>query len=144
MAQCQACHSLQFDPSNPELTLPHGDTTAVRGFLRTLPTQYADLAVKKGITKPNEIKDFVTWQMLQLRERVRIRREDFEYQVFFVADPYKLRPGTEPRIARLVLWLRALPRGATGGERGAFHREAGLHRSLDAASQTSITPNTGA
>ncbi len=47
--QCQTCHSLQFDVKNPELTLPHGDTTAVRGFLRTLATQYADLAVKKGI-----------------------------------------------------------------------------------------------
>ena len=96
-AQCQACHSLQFDPKNPELTLPHGNTTAVRGFLRTLPTQYADLAVKKGMTKPNEIKNFVTWQMLQLRERVR-SGEDFEYQVFFAADPYKPRPGTEPRV----------------------------------------------
>ena len=96
-AQCQACHSLQFDPKNPELALPHGNTTAVRGFLRTLPTQYADLAVKKGITKPNEVKNFVTWQMLQLRERVR-SGEDFEYQVFFVADPYKLRPGTEARV----------------------------------------------
>ena len=96
-AQCQACHSLQFDPKNPELTLPHGNTTAVRGFLRTLPTQYADLAVKKGITKPNEIKNFVTWQMLQLRERVR-SGEDFEHQVFFVADPYKPQPGTEPRV----------------------------------------------
>ncbi len=96
-AQCQACHSLQFDPKNPELTLPHGDTIAVRGFLRTLPTQYADLAVKKGITKPNEIKNFVTWQMLQLRERVR-SGEDFEHQVFFVADPYKPQPGTEARV----------------------------------------------
>ena len=96
-AQCQACHSLQFDPKNPELTLPHGNTTAVRGFLRTLPTQYADLAVKKGMTKPNEIKNFVTWQMLQLRERVR-SGEDFEYQVFFAADPYKPRPETEPRV----------------------------------------------
>jgi len=95
--QCQACHSLQFDPKNPELTLPHGNTTTVRGFLRTLPTQYADLAVKKGITKPNEIKSFVTWQMLQLRDRVR-SGEDFEHQVFFVADPYKPQPGTEPRV----------------------------------------------
>jgi hypothetical protein len=69
----------------------------VRGFLRTLPTQYADLAVKKGMTKPNEIKNFVTWQMLQLRERVR-SGEDFEYQVFFAADPYKPQAGTEPRV----------------------------------------------
>lgn len=96
-ANCQACHSLQFDPKNPELTFPHGNTTAVRGFLRTLPTQYADLAVKKGITKPNEIQNFVTKQMTQLRERVR-SGEDFERQVFFVADPYKPQRETESRV----------------------------------------------
>lgn len=96
-AQCQVCHSLQIDPKNPELTLPHGNTTAVRGFLRALPSHYADLAVKKGMTKPNEIQNFVTRQMLQLRARVR-SGEDFEHQVFFVADPYKPQPGGEPRV----------------------------------------------
>ncbi len=95
--QCQACHSLQFDPKNPELTLPHGNTTAVRGFLRTLPTQYADLAVKKGIRSPNEIKSFVTRQMLQLRDRVR-SGEDFEHEVFFATNPYKPPPGSGPRV----------------------------------------------
>jgi hypothetical protein len=96
-AHCQVCHSLQFDPRNPELTLPHGSTVAVRGFLRSLPAQYADLATKKGITQPNEIKTFVTRQMLQLRERVR-SGEDFEQQIFFVADPYKLRLGMDARV----------------------------------------------
>jgi hypothetical protein len=97
LGQCQICHSLQFDPKNPELTLPHGSTTAVRGFLRTLPTQYADLAVRKGITQPNDIKNFVTRQMLQLRDRVR-SGEDFERQIFFVVDPYKPQPGLTPRV----------------------------------------------
>jgi hypothetical protein len=87
-ANCQACHSLQFDPKNPELMLPHGNATAVRAFLRSLPTQYADLAVKKGITRPNEIQSFVAKQITQLRERVR-SGEDFERQVFFTTDPYK-------------------------------------------------------
>jgi hypothetical protein len=96
VAHCQVCHSLQFDAKNPELTLPHGDTTAVRGFLLDLPAHYADLAAKKRMVTPNEIKNFVTRQMLQLRERVR-SGEDFEHQVFFVADPYKPQPGTEPR-----------------------------------------------
>jgi hypothetical protein len=96
VAQCQACHSLQFDPENPELTLPHGNTTAVRGFLQTLPTQYAELAVKKGMRRPEEIQDFVTRQMLQLRARV-LSGENFERQVFFVADPYKPQPGSGPR-----------------------------------------------
>ena len=48
-ANCQACHSLQFDPRNPELMLPHGDSDAVRAFLRTLSTQYAELAAKRGL-----------------------------------------------------------------------------------------------
>ena len=95
-ANCQACHSLQFDPKNPELTLPHGNPTAVRAFLRSLPTQYVDLAVKKGITRQNEIQSFVAKQMSQLRERVR-SGEDFERQVFFTSDPYKAASPNEPR-----------------------------------------------
>src|ERR1700730_4865660 len=87
-ANCQACHALQFDPKNPELVLLHANATAVRAFLRSLPTQYADLAVRKGITRPNEIQTFVAKQMTQLRERVR-SGEDFERQIFFTADPYK-------------------------------------------------------
>jgi hypothetical protein len=94
---CQTCHSLQFDPKNPELTLPHGNTTAVRGFLRTLSAQYMDLAGRRGMTGPNDITKFATAQMLQLRARVR-SGEDFERQVFFVADPYKPQPGTEARV----------------------------------------------
>src|SRR5437588_227108 len=96
-ANCQACHLLQFDPKNPELTLPHGNATAVRAFLRSLPTQYAELAVKKGVTKPNEIQAFVTKQMTQLRERVR-SGEDFEQQVFFVTDPYKPQRDAPPGV----------------------------------------------
>jgi hypothetical protein len=93
---CQACHSLQFDPKNPELTLPHGNPTAVRAFLRSLPTQYVELAVKKGITRQNGIQSFVAKQMSQLRERVR-SGEDFERQVFFTSDPYKAAGPNEPR-----------------------------------------------
>jgi hypothetical protein len=87
-ANCQECHSLQFDPKNPELTLPHGNATAVRGFLRSLPTQYADLAVRKGITGPKQIQSFVTKQIAQLREQVR-SGEELERQVFFATSPYQ-------------------------------------------------------
>jgi hypothetical protein len=99
-AQCQICHSLQIDPKNPELTVPHGNTTAVRGFLLSLPAYYADLAVKKGISRPNEIKNFVAWQMLQLRERVH-SGENFEHQIFFTKDPYKPQAQSEPRVRAL-------------------------------------------
>lgn len=95
-ANCQACHSLQFDAKNPELLLPHGDATAVRAFLHALPTQYADLAAKKGLVRPGQIQSFVAQQMLQLRERVR-SGEDFERQVFFTTDPYKPQRETTAR-----------------------------------------------
>lgn len=95
-ANCQVCHSLQFDAKNPELALPHGDATAVRAFLRTLPTQYADLAVKKGLVRQDQIQDFVSRQILQLRDRVR-SGEDFERQVFFTTDPYKPQPDKTVR-----------------------------------------------
>jgi hypothetical protein len=96
-ANCQSCHSLQFDPKNPDLTLPHGNATAVRGFLRSLPTQYADLAVKKGIADTKQIQAFVAKQIAQLRERVR-SGEELERQVFFTTDPYKAQREAPPHV----------------------------------------------
>src|SRR5262249_43800564 len=96
-ANCQPCHSLQFDPKNPELMLPHGNVTAVRGFLRSLPTQYADLAVRKGITSPKEIQSFVARQVAQLRERVR-SGDELERQVFFATSPYQPQLGDTPSV----------------------------------------------
>jgi hypothetical protein len=89
---CQTCHALQFDPKNPDLTIPHGDATAVRGFLRRLDLQYAELAAKKNIVRPNEVRNFVAKQIAQLRDRVR-SGEELERQVFFATDPYKLTQG---------------------------------------------------
>jgi len=106
--QCQVCHSLQFDPSNPELVLPHGDPAAVRGFLQDLQAHYADLAARKGLSGKS-VTDFVTQQMSRLRDRLRLTYpaipsnlaaigDAFEHQVFFVADPYKPQPGMIPRV----------------------------------------------
>ena len=131
-ANCQACHSLQFDPKNPELVLPHGNATAVRAFLRSLPTQYADLAVKKGITRQTEIQSFVAKQMTQLRERVR-SGEDFERQIFFTADPYKPQRVRRNGNTRIILRLRLLSRSETGGEHRASNHETDSGRSLDGA-----------
>jgi predicted CXXCH cytochrome family protein len=96
-ANCQACHSLQFDPRNPDLTLPHGNATGVRGFLRSLPTQYADLAVRKGMTDSKQIQAFVAKQIAQLRERVR-SGEELERQVFFTTNPYKAEWKAPPQV----------------------------------------------
>lgn len=96
-ANCQVCHSLQFDPRNPELTLPHGDPAAVRGFLRGLPSQYEALALRKGLTNPERARVFVQSAMTQLRERVR-SGENFEREIFFTSDPYKPTAGDVPAV----------------------------------------------
>ena len=46
---CRVCHSLQFDPDTPGLTLPHGQVEEVTAFLHSLPRQYADYGRKQGI-----------------------------------------------------------------------------------------------
>jgi hypothetical protein len=92
-ANCQACHSLQFDPNNPELMLPHGDANAVRAFLRTLPTQYAQLAVKRGMVQQKEIQSFVVRELVRLRESRR-PPEDLERDIFFTTSPYKPQQST--------------------------------------------------
>lgn len=81
-ANCRSCHALQFDERNPDLELPHGNVTAVRSYLRSLPTHYADLAAKRKL--PTE--EFATEQMLRLRERVRAG-EDLEQRLFHHAQP---------------------------------------------------------
>lgn len=91
-ANCQTCHSLQFDAKNPELTLPHGDPNAIRGFLQSLPAQYAQLATRRGLVRQMDVQNFVARQMTQLRERVR-SGQDFERQIFFTTNPYKAQPG---------------------------------------------------
>ena len=55
---CVHCHALAFDPnlgatvnkpgSDPGLVIPHGDPEKVRGFLRTLPNQYLEYAIRQG------------------------------------------------------------------------------------------------
>ena len=87
-ANCQECHSLQFDPRNLKLTLPHASAAMVHGFLSTLPTQYAEFALKEKIASPDELPAFVTKQLTQLRELVG-SGEDFERKIFFSTDPYK-------------------------------------------------------
>lgn len=87
-ANCQACHSLQFDARNPELHLPHGNVDLVRTFLRTLPAHYADYArLKKGM-RENEVANFVAQQVRQLRETFH-SGDELERAVFFTVNPYK-------------------------------------------------------
>jgi hypothetical protein len=101
-ANCQGCHQLQFDLNNPDLTLPHGDSTAVLGFLRSVTSQYEDLARRRGISDPKKIRSFVEAQRKQLRTQYN-SDEQLINRVFFEADPYKLRPGVDrPKAANFA------------------------------------------
>jgi hypothetical protein len=130
---CQACHSLQFDPKNPWLKIPHGDVDLARTFLRTLPAQFADYArLKKGMTRDPDVASFVAQQIRQLREIFHSGVE-LEQAVFFTTDPYKpqqrmnvitranftgcafchevkLVPNAVPVVAKPILMDRWLPR----------------------------------
>lgn len=93
---CQSCHALQFDARNPQLRVPHGDPVGVRAFLRSLPTQYADLARRSGVTAQADTEKFVAEEMRLLRERA-FSGENLEQQIFFASDPSKqLTVGASP------------------------------------------------
>jgi hypothetical protein len=81
---CRACHGLQFDEQNPTLALPHGRAEHVRAFLRSLPSQYAELAQQKPGATHIEVEEFVTRQMVrwygQFKDGTNLERE-----VFFTA-----------------------------------------------------------
>ncbi len=99
---CQACHQLQFDLNNPDLTLPHGDPTAVLGFLRSVTSHYEDLARRKGITDPKRLRTFVEDQRRGLRGQYN-SDEQLINSVFFEADPFKIRPNIgRPRAANFA------------------------------------------
>jgi hypothetical protein len=76
---CRVCHSLQFDPETPQLTLPHGSVEFVSAFLRSLPKQYLDLAAKQNAADAN---GFVEKKLADLRTQFG-SGEDLEQRVFF-------------------------------------------------------------
>lgn len=93
-ANCQACHSLQFDSRNPAMRIPHGDVDLARTFLRTLPAQYADYArLKRGLTNEKEIASFVGEQVRELRNQFH-SGDELERAVFFTTNPYKPQEKT--------------------------------------------------
>jgi hypothetical protein len=95
---CRVCHSLQFDPETPQLTLPHGSAEFVSAFLRSLPKQYADLAKNS----PDEI-GFVQQKLAGLRTLFG-SGEDLERRVFFSTATF----GPEAQIGTLSGGTRAL------------------------------------
>jgi hypothetical protein len=79
---CQSCHSLQFDPDAPNLTLPHGNPEIVSAFLRSLPRQYAELAARSGMLNREDQEKFAQARLAGLQERFS-SGEELERRVFF-------------------------------------------------------------
>ncbi|HEY2082196.1 MAG TPA: hypothetical protein VGI88_05380 [Verrucomicrobiae bacterium] len=79
---CKTCHSLQFDVSNPELCVPHGNAEHVRAFLRSLPEQYAEFGARKKGIAPTDLQNFVQTQMTQIRGHYG-SGEELERRIFF-------------------------------------------------------------
>ena len=102
-ANCQVCHSLQFDAENPALRVPHGSAGFVRAFLRSLPAQYAEHARRgKNHTTTDDVNAFVQSQMARLREQVG-SGEELEREIFFS----DARTGPSTRVAGMDATSRA-------------------------------------
>jgi hypothetical protein len=80
---CRVCHSLQFDPEAPELTLPHGEPRHVSAFLASLARQYTDHARDvKGLKRDADVGAFVEQRLRAVQQQFG-SREELERRVFF-------------------------------------------------------------
>jgi hypothetical protein len=102
-AACERCHSLQFDPNNPELLIPHGDVSRLRSYLHSLVFQYSELdkrrlAEQGKAATPDEQKAFAVQQIFALLQRAHVQTPgDLDTEILFTANPYKDRPPTAER-----------------------------------------------
>ncbi len=97
---CRVCHSLQFDPQTPQLTLPHGSADFVSAFLHSLPEQYAKLA---AVEKAPDANAFVEAKLAGLRSQFGGGAE-LERRVFFSTATF----GPEAQIGTLSGATRAV------------------------------------
>ncbi len=99
-ANCQSCHSLQFDPRNPGMEVPHGDADAVMAYLSSLSLQYEKEAKKQGMKDSREILSFVQTQMIAMKQELR-NGASLEERVYFSgseqADPLEIAGGRNAR-----------------------------------------------
>jgi hypothetical protein len=88
---CQSCHSLQFDPFNPELTLPHGSVEAVQALVRSLPVQYTDLGRRKGLRSADDLAEFSRQAQARIRQTLG-SGDQLLQQTLFNPDPRRVDP----------------------------------------------------
>lgn len=100
---CERCHTLQLDPANPGLLIPHGDVPRLRSFLHSLTYQYEELDRKmedaqNKVVSPADQKTFAVRQIVALLQRAHVQTPgDLEEEILFTADPYKDHPPTAQR-----------------------------------------------
>jgi hypothetical protein len=90
---CQECHSLQIQPSLPQLRVPHGDPEKVRFFLASLESSFEAAIRAEGVADPSQIARRVGGEMQALRRRGLNTLDDLERRVFLEGDP-RDDPGT--------------------------------------------------
>ncbi|HEY6167804.1 MAG TPA: hypothetical protein VI454_07170, partial [Verrucomicrobiae bacterium] len=123
---CRVCHSLQFDPETPELTLPHGEPRFVSAFLASLARQYGDYArERKGLKRDADAQAFAETRLHALQEQTGSRGE-LEKRVFFSTSTH----GPASQIGTLGGAARALYPGC------AYCHEV----KADAAGAAHVTP----
>jgi hypothetical protein len=102
-AACERCHTLQFDPANPQLMIPHGDVARLRTFLHSLTYQYSQLdqqmaTAQNRVASPDEQRAYAFQQIFALMQRAHVQSPaDLEHEILFTGDPYKDRPPTMQR-----------------------------------------------
>jgi hypothetical protein len=115
---CQECHSLQMQPSLPQLRVPHGDPEKVRYFLASLGTSFEAALRAEGLTDPVEISRRVEAETQALRRRGLNTLADLERRVFLEGDPRddgttrKMRAGNPKFLTECAKCHTVAPGGA--------------------------------
>ncbi|MEI6714595.1 MAG: hypothetical protein WCO60_12635 [Verrucomicrobiota bacterium] len=84
---CQQCHSLQIQPSLPNLLIPHGDSEKVRLFLAGIESSFTETFRQQGVRDPVELSEKVAMEKSRLRQRGLYSLQDLERRVFLEGDP---------------------------------------------------------
>lgn len=92
---CQQCHSLQFDPQNPEIHIPHRDADKVRAFLHSLSYQFYLVAEERKAKGDETAYQWREEQVNNLKTRV-ARGEDIKDTVFYTENPYRVVSNEAP------------------------------------------------
>lgn len=93
-SDCRRCHSLTFDPEVPEMEIPHGRPEDVRGFLRSLATNYLNIGRDQRHLPNEQLEGFVRGRLDDLAKQLQPIISSglnpavaLERRIFYVGDP---------------------------------------------------------